>query len=211
MTRVKICGIRTADDAALAARLGADFIGLVFAPSPRQITLEEADAVRSGAADGTARVGVFVDPEQPVIDAAVEAGGLSYLQLHGSESQAFCARQRLPVIKVVRVGSDDADAMFRAYEVDAFLLDTYDPERAGGSGRTFAWKDARRWVQGRRVFLAGGLTAGNVEGAIRTVGPYAVDVSSGVESTPGHKDPLKIAGFLDAVRAADRGLAGERG
>jgi len=207
MTYVKICGIRSVEDAEFAAAAGADFLGLVFAESPRQVDLHRARQIRDGLPGGPPRVGVFdrADPEE--LAAAVEAGGLDYVQIHGEHwwgdvARALRAADR-PLIRALRAGRDNPDdALALDPPPFAILLDTPVDGLAGGSGRTFNWNLARDPARRTRVFLAGGLTPANVAAAIRTAKPYAVDVSSGVESAPGCKNPALVRAFIDAARAA---------
>jgi phosphoribosylanthranilate isomerase len=207
MTHVKICGIRQVEDAAAAAMAGADFIGLVFAPSPRQVDLEQARAIRDAVAAGPPRVGVFVRTDPEAIREAVEAGGLSYIQIHGTHSlddlSAAVRGAGRPLIRAVRAGKDDHEA---ALAIDpppfALLFDTPVDGFDGGTGRTFDWRLARAPARATRVFLAGGLTPMNVTAAIAAAMPYAVDVSSGVEAEPGRKDPALVRSFIAAAHAA---------
>ncbi len=204
MTLVKICGLTQPADAGFAAEAGADYLGLVFAPSPRRIDLGTASRLRDATRGGPPRVGVFVDPEPTFLAEAIEAGGLALVQLHGDESPAFCAALELPVIKALRVGRDPVDECLTRYAASYFLADTYSADAAGGTGRSFDWEPARAWARRCRLFLAGGLTPDNVAAAIGQVEPHAVDVSSGVELAPGRKDLSAIGRFVAAVRAADQ-------
>jgi phosphoribosylanthranilate isomerase len=202
VTRVKICGISDVGAARAAADAGADAVGFVFAPSRRQVTVEQAAAIASTLPPFVARVGVFVDASRERILEAVAACGLSAVQLHGAEPPDLCAALPVPVIKAVRVaGARSLQALAR-YRVSAFLLDAYDPHRPGGTGRTFDWGLAAEAARAHRIVLSGGLTAANVASALQRVRPYGVDVSSGVE-TDGRKDPDKIRAFVEAVRRWD--------
>ncbi len=205
-TRVKICGITNPEDARTAVAAGADALGVVLAPSSRQVTLCEAVRALEGVPSEIDRIGVFVDADPAFVAEAVERIGLTYVQFHGSETPEVCASAPVPVIKVLRVGMDFALAETEPFRgsVTAFLFDTLDTRKAGGTGRTFDWQTlTRNRPGGVPLYLAGGLTPLNVGDAIRAVRPYAVDVSSGVEERPGHKDRHKIAAFMAAVRAAD--------
>ncbi len=205
-TRIKICGITRAEDAAFAVACGADAIGFVFAPSPRQVTLTRAAEVAANVPPPVARVGVFVDPELDWVEQAVEAAGLTAVQLCGDESPEMCRVISVPVIKTIAVGThfgSDSVEPFRGYAA-ALLLDTYVPGKAGGTSQTFDWHTAGRPPGWAPVFVAGGLTPLNVAEAIRVLRPYAVDVSSGVETSPGIKDHAKIEAFCAEVRAADQ-------
>lgn len=203
-TRVKVCGLTSPADAAAAARTGADAVGVVLADSPRRVTLDEARDVLEAVPPFVARVGVFVDPTLAEVAVAVEALGLTAVQLHGGESPDFCRRIAVPVVKAFRVGDGFRPADAEPYRgcAAAILLDTYVPWAAGGSGRAFAWDDDLL-PEGIPVIVAGGLTPANVAECIRTLRPYAVDVSSGVEERIRVKDPALVEAFLAAVRATD--------
>ena len=214
-TRIKICGLTVAEDAALAAGLGVDYLGLNFWPgSKRRITIEQAlplaDAARRENGS-VALVGLFVDADIGDIVHTVRAVGLDAVQLHGDESgdtiAEIAARTGVPLWKAVPVGGPaDIDGLAGLFErgVDAVVLDAPSPGR-GGSGKLIDWDVARaaveRWPE-RRVVLAGGLSPDNVAGAVARVRPWAVDVASGVEASPGHKDPARVRAFVAAARAA---------
>ncbi|GAV30971.1 MAG: phosphoribosylanthranilate isomerase [Coriobacteriia bacterium] len=205
-TRVKICGIRNEADAALAVAAGADALGVVLAESPRQVTLEQARRALRAVPPFVARVGVFVDAEQDLVAEAARVLGLSAVQFHGDETPEECASAPLPVVKAFRIGGVEDLAGIDAYRgsVAAVLLDARVPGARGGTGVPFDWEAVRgalpTWVP---VVVAGGLCADNVRAAVRTLRPYAVDVSSGVEAAPGVKDATKVEQFMAAVRAAD--------
>lgn len=212
MIRVKICGLTSVEDARAAAALGADAVGFVFAPSPRQIAPETAHAIGQRLPPFLARVGVFVNETVERIEFTARAAALTVLQLHGDEEGAFvrAVRRRtgLPVVKAVAVRDESTLSKLDGLEADGVLLDAYDPNLAGGTGVTFDWKLARAaqvrlQAKGGRmpVILAGGLHPDNVQDAIKQVGPYAVDVSSGVEREPGKKCHDKIARFIQKARA----------
>ncbi len=204
-TRIKICGITSAEDAAAAVACGADAVGFVFAPSPRQVTPELRPGAAAVVPPPVARVGVFVDPSLEAVEHAIAAAGLTAVQLCGGESPEFCSAVSVPVIKVLAVGTDfdfENAEPFRGHAA-ALLLDTYVAGKAGGTSQTFDWQQAGEAPEWAPCFVAGGLNPGNVAEAIRALRPFAVDVSSGVEASPGIKDPEKIAAFCAAVRAAD--------
>ncbi|MDQ7819149.1 MAG: phosphoribosylanthranilate isomerase [Armatimonadota bacterium] len=209
MTRVKICGITDPEAAQAAVEAGADAVGFVFAPSRRRVTADQAAAIAWSLPPFVARVGVFVDADRGRILEAVEACGLSAVQLHGDEPPELCAALPVPVIKAVRVSGGQSLQGLERYRVSAFLLDAYDPTRPGGTGRTFDWSLAAGVARVHRIVLSGGLTPANVAAALEQVRPYAVDVSSGVE-TDGRKDPAKIRAFVEAVRRWDAGGGGRR-
>ncbi len=209
MTRVKICGIRTASAALAAAEAGADAVGFVFyPPSPRFVPPARAAELARRLPPFVLRVGVFVNAPVEVVEDVAEQVGLDVVQLHGDEPPEVCARLRRRVIKAVRVDGPEAVARAREYPVAAVLLDAHVPGLYGGTGRRFDWSLVRGLD--KPVILSGGLTPDNVGEAIRQARPYAVDASSGVE-TDGEKDPEKIAAFVRAVRAADRELQEVRG
>lgn len=204
MTRVKICGIRTEAAAAAAVEAGADAVGFVFyPPSPRFVSPTRAAALARMLPPFVVRVGVFVNAPVEVVEAVAQEVGLDAVQLHGDEPPEVCARLSIRVIKAVRVDGPEAVVRARGYPVCALLLDAHLPGRYGGTGRRFDWSLAR--ALDRPVILSGGLTPDNVAEAIRQARPYAVDVSTGVE-THGEKDPEKITAFVQAVRQADRQL-----
>jgi phosphoribosylanthranilate isomerase len=203
-TRVKICGITRAADAEFAALAGADAIGVVFAAgSPRRVDVHRAREIAGVVGPLVCIVGVFVNQPADEIRRVFDEVPLHYAQLHGDESPAHCEALERPYLKAFRMRPGlDVPALTRDYpKARGWLLDTWDPGRAGGTGATFDWHRAAG-VRGR-VILAGGLTPENAGAAIRMVRPWAVDVSSGVEREAGVKDEKKILAFLAAVRAAD--------
>jgi len=207
MTRVKICGITNIEDAQWAAQRGADALGFVFAESPRQVAPSRAREILRELGPLVTGVGVFVDRPAEEVKSILAASGCAVAQLHGSEPPEYID-QLAPyaVVKAIRVGAGiDAVDVGRYKEARAILLDTHVEGRAGGTGCRFDLSLARRLVQeGWRVIVAGGLTPENVGEVLASVRPYGVDVSTGVESAPGRKDPEKVARFIAAVRAADR-------
>ncbi|GAB4275935.1 MAG: phosphoribosylanthranilate isomerase [Coriobacteriia bacterium] len=210
-TLVKICGITNPEDAAAAVLAGAAAVGVVFADSPRQVDLARAREVLSVVPTTVTRVGVFVDAPLEFVDEAVERCGLGAVQFHGSESPEMCAASPAPVIKAFSVGGAFDPGALEEYQgtIDAGLLDAYVSGVAGGTGRTFAWDavdDLPDWMP---LVVAGGLTPTNVGAAIEYFRPAGVDVSSGVEEWPGHKDRNRIRAFIEAVREADRRLEGK--
>lgn len=205
-TRVKLCGITRAEDAALAVAAGADALGVVLAESPRRVSLEQAERALADVPPFVARVGVFVDADSAFVAEAVERLGLHAVQYHGDEQPEACASAPAPVIKALRVGRAEDLAAAEAYRgaVAALLLDGRVEGAYGGTGVAFDWRSVApavpSWVP---VVVAGGLRADNVADAISVLAPYAVDVSSGVEREPGAKDPGAVKRFIAAVRAAD--------
>ena len=201
-TRIKICGITRAEDARVAAELGADAIGLVFyAPSPRNLSTDAARAIISAVPPFVTMVGLFVDPAQDFVEAVLQRCSLGLLQFHGDEAPGFCRRFRLPYVKAARVRADADLVQYLARYDDAqgWLLDAYHDRLYGGTGETFDWKLIPRDLD-KPVILSGGLTPDNVGVAVRLVRPWAVDVSSGVEAAKGIKDAAKIAAFVAGVK-----------
>ncbi|MDA1093290.1 MAG: phosphoribosylanthranilate isomerase [Acidobacteria bacterium] len=203
MTPVKICGITRADDAMLAADLGASWVGFVFWPrSPRFVTPDTAATILAGLPPHVSGVGVFVN--QPVADVAETAArvGLGAVQLHGDEGEAEYGAIGHRVIKALRLGPDATPAAADGLWPGAtLLLDAFDAVRMGGTGRQVDWTVASAIARGRRTMLSGGLRADNVAEAVARVTPYAVDVSSGVEREPGIKDHVLLRSFFTAVRS----------
>jgi phosphoribosylanthranilate isomerase len=204
VTRVKICGVTTAEDARLAAELGAFAIGMVFwARSPRHVSVAAACEIVAALPPGVEAVGVFVDEAPAEVRRIVHEVGLTGVQLHGSEDPAEYAIESRTLIKAVPLrGAEDAATAVKLPASVVALLDAHDPVNRGGTGRTVDWTLAARVATQRPVVLSGGLAAANVAAAIRLVRPYAVDVSSGVEHAPGRKDPVKLRAFFAAVRAS---------
>lgn len=204
-TRVKICGLTRRRDAARAAALGADAIGVVFAASPRQITPEQARQVLDAAGGFVNRVGVFADHELSYIRDVVDHCRLDLVQLCGSEPPELARGVRVRVLRTVHVRGDADIAAAEHYPADVFLLDAPPHgNRLGGTGRTFDWSTAAAlpWPR-HRVIVAGGLDADNVGDVIERLRPGGVDVSSGVESAPGIKDAARLEAFIAAVDRAD--------
>jgi phosphoribosylanthranilate isomerase len=202
--KVKICGVTTVADAQTAVKAGADAIGLMlYDGSPRRVSMEAAQEIAGSLPPPVIRVGVFVDPRPSDVFAAIQLCGLTLLQFHGAETPQFCQQFGIMTMKAFRMRNAESLAPLELFGADAFLLDSYVPDKLGGSGETFNWKlavEAKNF--GRPIFLAGGLTPENVAEAIRAVQPFGVDVSSGVEISPGRKDPEKIRAFIAAARAA---------
>ena len=202
--KIKICGITNADDAALCVEAGADALGFNFVEgTPRFVTTARAAAIVAGLPPFVTPVGIFWDSAPGHVKAVAEECGLRALQFHGDEPPEALAEHRLPVIKTIKVaGESDLDRMAR-YAPAAFLLDSTARWSEGEARVPISWAVARRAVaMGRRIILAAGLTPDNVGAAIRVVGPYAVDVASGVEAAPGRKDPDKVRRFVREARAA---------
>ncbi len=198
--RVKICGVTRVEDALLAARLGADAIGLNMWPgSKRYLPPEAARAIVDRLPPFVTAVGVFVNQPPTEVLAAAAASGVAVVQLHGDEPYQDCNGYPIPAIKALRVTGPESLADLDRYHVRAFLLDA--PSAGfGGSGTTFDWALAREAARRTTVILAGGLRPDNVAEAIRAVRPWAVDVASGVEASPGVKDPDELARFIGRAK-----------
>ncbi len=217
--RIKICGITREEDAAVAAEHGVDAVGLMFAESPRRVSEAQAKRIVASLPPYVSAVGVFVNARRARIERIADQVGLSEVQLHGEETPGFVAALRFPrVVKALRVRDRQfiADVgAFQAAGVAGLLLDAFSRTARGGSGRRFDWD----LVQGAQaggalddappLILAGGLTDRNVRSAIRRVRPWGVDVSSGVETSPGIKCAERIGRFVAAVRAATARLGGQ--
>ena len=201
MVRIKVCGITNPEDAIAACELGADALGFIFFNgSKRYIEPEKARDIVSELPPFISTVGVFVNQDLSEIESTVETVGIDAVQLHGDESADFCSKIPFRVIKAVRVKeSVDADAV-ELYPVQAILFDKHTDDMYGGTGKSFDWSVLSGVGISKRIILSGGLTDENVAEAIRTVRPYAVDVSSGVEDSPGKKNHMKIRKFIEAVR-----------
>ena len=202
--RVKVCGITRREDALLAADLGASAVGFVFWPhSPRYVEPEAAAEIARALPADVAPVGVFVDPSVDDVRRIAARVGLAAVQLHGDEPATLCDGLPYRVLKAVPVaGAATRAAAARVPRRVTVLLDARDPVRRGGTGRTVDWGVAAEVAAGRRIFLAGGLGPGNVGEALRTVRPYGVDVSSGVETRPGRKDAGRLRVFFEEVARA---------
>ncbi len=202
---IKICGVTRPEDAAFAAEIGADWLGLNFWPRSRRVVgrsqaLEVAQAARAARPD-VALVGVFVDQPIEEVTGLVDALGLDFAQLHGDEPPAYVRRLGRRAIKAIPLARDSDVDRLDDYSCATFLVDTPSPGR-GGSGELGDWELARHAAELHRVILAGGLTPDNVADAVATVSPHGVDAASGVESTPGRKEPLLVERFVTAARAA---------
>ncbi len=203
-TVVKICGITNAPDALAAAAAGADALGLMFYEgSPRHVTVKAAGEIVRQLPPFIIKVGVFVNAPEDAVMRAIGECGLNILQFHGDETPEYCGQFPVMTIKALRVRDGESLKALADYRTDAFLLDAYSPDRLGGTGEKFNWDLAIEAQKlGKPIFLAGGLTPENVAEAVRRVRPYAVDVSSGVEESPGKKDHKKVAAFIKAAKSA---------
>ena len=203
--RVKICGLTRAGDVLSAASAGADALGFVFyPPSPRAVSVEQAQALVASVPAFVTRVGLFVDADAADVHRTLELTGLDLLQFHGDESPAYCRQFKRPYIKAVRVkpGLDLVQYAEMYADAAGLLLDAYVPGVPGGTGEQFDWALIPKQLS-LPVILAGGLEAGNVGNAIAQVRPWAVDVSGGVEASKGIKDDQKICAFINAVMKSE--------
>ena len=199
--RVKICGITNKEDAQAAVALDADALGFVFAQSPRRVTKEQARDIIQRLPPFVSPVGVFVDESADAIKEICDFSGIGTVQLHGNEPSAFLHELTgYKIIKAFRVKEEDDLKPLAQYHPHAFLLDSYVKGVMGGTGIPFKWKIAAQAHQYGAIILSGGLTPENVGEAIRVVRPYAVDVSSGVESSPGRKDRLRMKQFISQAK-----------
>jgi len=204
MTRVKICGITSAADAAAAVDAGEDALGVVFAPgTPRYVAPDVAAGILEVVPPLVATVGVFVDHPLEEVLRIISVLGLHAVQLHGQEPAAYSRRIPVPVIRAVRVRDAASLQPLETYPAHAFLLDAYVEGLPGGTGTPISL-DLALQAKGRKpVILSGGLRPETVSQAVRLVRPYGVDVSSGVEASPGRKDHRKVREFIVNVRQAD--------
>lgn len=200
MTKVKICGLIQAEHVRAAVDAGADAIGFVFAPSRREVTIEQARELTKGIPESVLKIGVFVDASKEELQRTFKEVPLDYIQYHGNESPEFIREVGLPSIKALAICDEKDAKRAAAYDVDYFLFDTPGVEYKGGSGKTFDWSLlADAGVSLEQTILAGGLHAGNVQRAIQQVHPYMVDVSSGVEIDK-QKDAERIRAFIHKAK-----------
>lgn len=199
MVRVKICGIKDLETALAAVEAGADALGFVFAESPRRIAPDEAREISISLPPFITRVGVFVDAPAAEVKQLLDYCRLDVAQLHGSESPGYCRSLSLKTVKAFRVRDGNSLKAVNDYPVSAVLLDAFVPGVAGGTGESFNWEVVTQAGLKKPVILAGGLHPANVRQAVAAVGPYAVDVSSGVE-TDGKKDVEKIRLFTQRAK-----------
>lgn len=211
-TKLKVCGITDLADARYLAGEGVNYLGFIqHEDSPRYVVPSLVSDMLEWLY-GPESVGVFVNKSAEEVNAVADQVGFDYVQLHGEESPETCRAIERPIIKAVRVrhdaSSDQLRAIMERYEgiVEHFLLDTHNSSVWGGTGESFNWRLARELSSEYSIFLAGGIDAENVDRAVKTMRPYAIDLSSGVESAPGQKSFEKIDAFLDAFRTANDDL-----
>jgi len=208
-TRIKICGLTRPADARTATDAGVDALGLIFfSPSPRAVDIGVAAEIAADVPAFTVVVGVFVDSSPREIEEILAKVPITCLQFHGDESLEDCERYGVPYIKTVRMQDGVLPAeIARSYPTArAILLDSYHTQKYGGTGESFPWERAKGCRE-KPVILAGGLNASNVAEAIMVSGAYGVDISTGVESTPGVKDPGKVTDLVAVVRACNQAVA----
>jgi phosphoribosylanthranilate isomerase len=203
--KVKVCGITNAEDALAAVEAGADALGFVFyQKSPRYVLPAVAGAIIAQLPPLVTPVGVFVNEGLAAVRSIIDTCGLALAQLHGDENASYCRELSRPTMKALRLKDRGGLLALAEYQgrggVRGFVLDAFSEQSYGGTGQTTDWTLAADVAKTTPILLAGGLTPDNVAEAIRTVRPYGVDVSSGVESGPGKKDHAKISAFIDAVR-----------
>ncbi len=203
--KVKICGNTNIRDAQNAARLGADYLGFIFAESKRRIAPETALGITKALPNFKNFVGVFFNQQKKEVEDIAKKLGLKILQFHGEETALYCGSfldKGYEVIKTFRIKDSMSLKRIDEYNVSAFLFDTFSKEEAGGSGKTFDWAlIEKRPFLTEKLFLAGGLTVENVEEGIRKIRPFAVDVASGVEKAPGLKDEALLEAFIHKVKS----------
>ncbi|MBN1901874.1 phosphoribosylanthranilate isomerase [Candidatus Sumerlaeota bacterium] len=206
---VKICGITRVEDGICALENGADFIGMIFYPkSPRYAPPDRAiqilDAIREKGHPDLKAIGVFVDEDLKTVREYAEKMNLFAVQLHGDETPEYCDNINRPIIKAIRVKSPESLDIIGRYEAWAYLCDAFQPGIPGGTGKSIDASLLTPYIQSHRIFLAGGLSPENISGMLKIVKPYAVDVSTGVEISPGIKDPEKIKAFIRTVKTFDQ-------
>jgi phosphoribosylanthranilate isomerase len=206
VTEIKICGITNLEDASFAAECGADALGFIFySKSPRYVEPETAKEIIEEIPDGITKVGVFVNHDALALKQIVEFCGLDMVQFHGDETPEYC--RQFPSSLLIKAfcprGEDDLRKL-SSYNVRAILVDAYDPLRYGGAGKRSDWRLAVKVKETHLLILAGGLNADNIGEAIEIVSPHAVDINSGVESSPGRKDLEKVRTIIEIVRRMDR-------
>jgi len=218
MTWVKICGMTNVEDALVAVEAGVDAVGFVFyEKSPRCVSVEAARQIVEKLPDSVEKVGVFVNQVEETLCDVAERAGLTAIQMHGNNEDPHVAdlvvakRPELKVLAAISMLRESPDGRAMMWDPDvvyAFLVDSGDPSKPGGTGKTFDWGNSAAVLENikkvGRVIAAGGLTPGNVNGAVGILRPWGVDVASGVEARPGKKDPDKVRAFVRAVREMDR-------
>ena len=204
MPQVKICGNTNVNDVLKAKDLGADFLGFIFCESKRKITVDQAKEIIAGVGPFENFVGVFANQSKEEVEAIIQKLPLKWLQFHGDETSRYCqyfSEKQYRVIKTFRIKDLMSLKRIGEYDVSTFLFDTYSREELGGTGKTFDWSIiAEKPYVREKLFLSGGLTLSNLETAIKQVNPYAVDVASGVEKSPGIKDYQLLEQFISIAK-----------
>ena len=203
MTRIKICGITRIEDALFAAESGADYLGFIFAESPRRVAVDQAREIIAALPERVQRVGVFVNEEPDKIQKIADGAALTMIQLHGDEEPEPYRKLTLPLIKVIHIGGDAGMKAVCNSPFHSLLLEPHVPGKRGGTGVEADWTTAEKIVRTteKRIFLAGGLGPHNVRAAVLKVRPFAVDVSSRLEDRPGIKNREKMLHFIEEVRS----------
>lgn len=203
--KIKICGITNIEDAQLAVQAGADALGFILYPnSPRFVEIQVVKSIVNQLPPFVLPIGVFVNEEQTMVQNVMDVCGLALAQLHGEESPSYCESLGYPVLKAIRLRDRSSFLSLAEYKgragVRGFVLDAFSESEYGGTGKVADWDIAAEAAKAAPVLLAGGLSPDNVLEAIHRVQPYGVDVSSGVEVSPGKKDPHKVQAFIQAVQ-----------
>jgi len=202
MTKIKICGITNIEDALAAVKLGADALGFIFyGKSKRYIEPGKASEITNLLPPFVKKVGVFTNEDHGIIRDITHEVKLDLLQIHGDETPGYCEQLEIPYMKAFRLKDNSSLNEVNEYKTDYILFDTYSKDEYGGTGRAFDWDILKgRPFENKYVILSGGLNPGNVGEAVSLLAPYAVDVSSGVEESPGKKNIEKINKFIEAVK-----------
>lgn len=201
MFRIKICGMTNLTDALHAVACGADALGFVFFNgSPRCVNASQVKEIVAQLPEEVTKVGLFVNEQPESINKLAAESGITLVQLHGDETPEVCRQIELPVMKALRVRNAESLAGWEQYPADAILLDAWHPDKFGGTGEACDWQLAKEMAAQATIILAGGLNPTNVAEAVTMVKPHGVDVSSGVEKSPGVKDPGKVAAFISSAR-----------
>lgn len=204
MVKIKICGITNMEDGVWVANLGADYLGLIFAKeSKRKVNLEKAQEIAKAIPPYIKKVGLFVNEDPKIVDKILVECQLDLVQFHGQESPDYCSqfKGKIEIIKAFMIKDEESINQISLYDVDFYLLDTFVEGKYGGTGQAFNWDLAVQAKQfGRPIFLSGGLNPDNVVEAIKKVEPYAVDISSGVESSPRRKNVELMREFITKIR-----------
>ncbi len=203
MTKIKICGITNLTDALICAELGVDYIGFIFAPSPRMVEPRQIEKIVTGLPGSVKKVGVFVNEKPSVLNQIANGLDLDLVQLSGSEDKNYLNAVGLPFIKVFPVKDSSVLDQIQGLEQRIFMLDNFSESIGGGTGNIFCWEFAISAKRFGQVFLSGGLNPQNVKEALMMVRPFGVDVCSGVEAFPGVKDRIKLKKFVEKVRRWD--------